>query len=584
MTDYPSIPYGITHYPSIRREGMLFVDKTRFLRNLESVDFPVLIRPRRFGKSLWVSVLEHYYDRRFAGRFEELFGGTDIGRDPTDERGRYVTLRFNFSDVRKAPEKLEREFDAYCSFIVDSAASRNSDLLPSSEVDGALAGPSAGAKLSRLFAVAADREIPIYVLIDEYDNFANTILAERGEEAYRAFTHGAGFYRDFFATLKAGADTGALRRLFITGVSPVTLDDLTSGFNIGENISLDEDFNELLGFTEVEVRSVLETYREYGALRQDVDEALGVMREWYAGYRFSRTADTSLYNTDMVLYYLKRSLRLGKMPEELIDVNVRIDYAKLRHLLVVGRRLNGNFDLLRHLAGEERVRVALQSSFPLERLARRDNFLSLMYYFGLLSIRGVLDDETELHIANQTVRRLLYGYLRDAYQDMDLFRMDQFGLLPLLGDMAVRGEWAPAFDLIAARIEQHTGIRDYIAGEKVLQGFLAACLSLGERYLFRSEAELGKGYADLALEPDVIRYPQTRYGYLIELKYQKRGNGMDDRRVEGLRSDARKQLRRYLADERLARQYPSVEFIGIVLVFHGWELVFREAVFAKQPA
>ena len=584
MPDYPRIPYGLADFRRIRREGALHVDKTRFLRRLEAVDFAVLIRPRRFGKSLWISILEHYYDRRFAGDFEALFGGMDIGRDPTDERGRYVTLRFDFSDMRKAPETLESAFNEYCSFTLKIALRRHPDLFPPEEVDDLLSAPTAAAKLSHLFALAAERDVPIYVLIDEYDNFANTILAERGEEAYREFTHGSGFYRDFFATLKAGAGGGGLRRLFVTGVSPMALDDVTSGFNIAENISLDPAFNEMVGFTEAEVRGVLERYRDLGAFNQNVEEAVGIMRAWYDGYRFARTAEATLHNTDMVLYYLTRSLRNGTMPDELIDVNVRIDYTKLRHLLVVGRRLNGNFDLLRHLAGEGRVRATLSPSFPLERLHERDNFLSLMYYFGLLGIRGVVDEETDLDIPNQTVRRLLYGYLRDAYQDMGLFDVDQFRLFPMLVDMAVRGEWEPVFDWIAERVAQFTGIRDYIAGEKVLQGFLAACLSLGERYLFRSEAELGKGYADLAMEPDITRYPGTCNGYLIELKYIKRGDQLDNARVEALKSEPEAQLQRYLADERLARQYPTVEFIGIALVFHGWELVCREAVSVPRPA
>ena len=440
MPDYPRIPYGLADFRRIRREGALHVDKTRFLRRLETVDFAVLIRPRRFGKSLWISLLEHYYDRRFASDFNALFGGMDIGRDPTDERGRYVTLRFDFSDMRKVPETLESAFNEYCGFTLKSTLRRHPDLFPPAEVDELLSGPTAAAKLSYLFAFAAERDVPIYVLIDEYDNFANTVLAERGEEAYRAFTHGSGFYRDFFATLKAGAGRGGLRRLFVTGVSPVALDDVTSGFNIGRNISLDPAFNEMVGFTEVEVRSVLERYRDLGVFNQDVDETLGVMRAWYDGYRFSRKSEATLFNSDMVLHYLFDSIPNQRGPNDLIDVNVRMDYSKLRHLLVVGQRLNGNFDLLRHLAGEGRVRATLSPSFPLERLHERDNFLSLMYYFGLLGIHGVVDEETDLEVPNQTVRRLLYSYLRDAYQDMGLFDVDQFRLFPMLVDMAVRGQ------------------------------------------------------------------------------------------------------------------------------------------------
>ena len=192
------------------------------------------------------------------------------------------------------------------------------------------------------------------------------MLAYHGAEAYHSFTHGGGFYRNFFATLKSGADRsgGGLERLFITGVSPVTMDDVTSGFNIGSNISLEPDFNEMVGFTEPEVRRLVETYRDLGVFNQDVDTAMGIMGEWYNGYRFAEEAATDLYNTDMVLYYLKHSIPNRRVPTYLIDTNVRIDYGKLRHLLVVGRQLNGNFDLLRDIIGEQQVDTRIQPQLP----------------------------------------------------------------------------------------------------------------------------------------------------------------------------------------------------------------------------
>ena len=423
-----------------------------------------------------------------------------------------------------------------------------------------LAPPSVNRKLNRLFAYAGDHGVALYGLIDEYDHFANTILAHHGEAAYRAVTHGGGFYRNFFATLKAGAGRNELQRLFITGVSPITLDDVTSGFNIGENLSLDADFNELLGFTEPEVRWLLEIFRDLGVLDREVDEALDTMRDWYDGYRFAVHAERSVYNTDMVLYYLNKSVPNRPPPDHLIDMNVRVDYGKLRHLLVVGRQLNGNFDLLRHVAGEERVACDVQPGFPLERLTRREHFLSLLHFFGLLSIREVVDGRPVLAIPNQTVRRLLYGFLRDAYDDVGTFAVDLFAFDRLMSAMANAGAWRPVFDFLRDAVAAQTGIRDYIAGEKVLQGFLAAYLSVSPYFVFRSEAELGKGYADIALEPLLARYPHLRRGYLIELKTIKRSEPLGPDRLDAAAQAAARQLRRYLADGRLARQYPAVPF------------------------
>ncbi len=579
VPDYPRIPYGEASFSRIRLNRWLYVDKTRFLRRLEQKRYAFLIRPRRFGKSLWVALLECYYDRFWADRFDATFAGTDIGRSPTEERSRYVTLRFNFSMVDDKLETLEQRFEGYCFIELRGTLERHPDLFPEAALQRILAPPSIAERLSALFRYAGDHDIPLYVLIDEYDNFANTVLAYHGAEAYHSFTHGGGFYRNFFAALKGGADRagGGLERLFITGVSPVTMDDVTSGFNIGKNISLEPDFNEMVGFTAAEVRHLVETYRDLGVFNQDVETALGIMGEWYNGYRFSEEAATDLYNSDMVLYYLDHSIPNRQVPRYLIDTNVRIDYGKLRHLLVVGRRLNGNFDRLRDVIGEEQVTTQIQPSFPLERLAEPENFLSLLHFFGLLSIRGVTQDIPRLAIPNQTVKRLMYGFLRDGYRDVDVFSVNLFRVEQLLIRMANEGEWRPVFEYLSEAIARQTGIRDYIAGEKVIQGFLGAYLSVTNYYEFRSEAELGKGHADIALEPLVARYPHLRLGYLLELKYFKRSATVDQAAVAAAAEQAHAQLARYLADERLARQYPGVRFIGLALVFHGWELVHCEA-------
>ena len=390
-----------------------------------------------------------------------------------------------------------------------------------------------------------------------------------------------------------------MERLFITGVSPVTLDDVTSGFNIGSNISLRKEFNAILGFTEDEVRGLLETYGRAGTLSVDADVALDVMREWYDGYRFATNADETVYNTDMVLYFLNAILPNKPMPDDLIDVNVRIDYGKLRHLLTVSRqmgdsgrsedttrggatagsvRLNGNFDLLRQVIGEGEVQADIQTSFPLERLNQRDNFLSLLHYFGLLSIRTAKAGEVQLGIPNQTVRRLLYGHLRDAYDDVGVLSVDMHAFAGLLRRMALDGEWRPVFDFLRDAIAAQTSVRDYLDGEKIIQGFLAAYLGVSRHFLLRTEVELNKGFADISLEPLVAQFPELRYGYLVELKYIERGEGVGDAIVQAVVQEAEAQLQRYLADQRLERMYPNVRFTALSVVFHGWEMMHCDAM------
>ena len=460
---FPPIPYGMADFHAIRRDGFLYVDKTRFVRELENERYAFFLRPRRFGKTCWVSVLEHYYDRTRKEGFETLFKDLDIGRNPTANRSSYAVLRLDFSAIGTRPALLEENFEGHCDTRLRGMLEVNADLFPDGLARRILSPPTIGRRLDALFFHAERLGVRLFLLIDEYDNFANTILAGEGEAAYRHLTHGGGFLRDFFATVKAGTASGGLERLFITGVSPVTLDDVTSGFNIGTNIGFEAAYNRMAGFTAAEVRGLVETYRELGVFDADPNAALAVMGEWYNGYRFAEDAEDDVYNTDMVLYYLKHSIPNKRGPRYLIDTNVRVDYAKLRHLVT----------------------------------------------------------------------------LADA-------------------------------------LRRQTSVRDYVQGERLLQGFLAAYLGAASCFVFHTERELGKGYADMVLTPLTVRHPSLHRGYVVELKYLKRSDS--EALAHAALAAAKDQLRGYLADERLERHHPSVRFTGLALVFRGWELVAAEAV------
>ena len=604
---FPSIPYGMADFRAIRREGHLYVDKTRFVRDMEKDRHVFLLRPRRFGKSCWVSILQHYYDRTRKDGFEALFAGTDIGAEPTANRSQYAVLRLNFSVFSKELATLQENFEGHCDTRLRQMLRRNGDLFPAGLANRILSPPTMGRRLDELFSCADEAGVRLFLLIDEYDNFANTILAGEGLAAYHAMTHGGSWFRDFFAALKEGTESGNLERLFITGVSPVTMDDVTSGFNIGTNISFRAKYNDIVGFTEAEVRSLVEMYRELGVFDEEPDAAMAVMREWYNGYRFAKGATEDVYNTNMVLYYLDRSIPNDEGPEDLVDANVRIDYGKLRHLVLVNRDatlaaeraadaeppqrisnrdelhnaatvgLNGNFDVLREVMAEGCLAGELQPSFPMDQLGQRGNFLTLLHCFGLLSIRDVVDGRTRLGVPNQTVRRLMYGYLRDAYRDVGVFSVDLLRFADLTWAMARDGAWRPAVDFLAEALRQQTSVRDYVQGERALQSFFAAYLGAASCFVFHTERELGMGYADMVLTPLTAQYPTLRHGFVIELKYLKRGDD-GEALAQATLEAAKAQLRGYLADERLARQHPSVRFAGLALVFRGWELVGAEAV------
>lgn len=276
----------------------------------------------------------------------------------------------------------------------------------------------------------------------------STILSTTGENAYRKLTHGEGFFKSFFNVLKVGTTgMGApIRRLFLSGVSPVTLDDVTSGYNIGKNISIEPHFNRMLGFTGEDVIEMIEYYRSHGLISHDTGELLAVITRWYGNYRFSEDDDVKLFNSDIVLYFFDNYLTRRDLPKDLIDRNVRIDYGKLRHLILVDKdktrppTSNVNFSKLKKIIEEGGTSSEIIKGFPLEKLVNSENFKSLLFYFGLLAITGREKDKVRLEIPNETVRRLYYDYIEEAYREMHIFDLDLSRYADLMTDMAFDGK------------------------------------------------------------------------------------------------------------------------------------------------
>lgn len=574
------IPYGVADFEKIRNNNLYYVDKTKFIPILESASYYVfLIRPRRFGKSLWISVMENYYDISKKERFAELFAGTYIGDNPTEEKNSYLIMTFNFSMVNPDIRFVEESFEDNGKAVIRDFLERYREFFNEKEQDKILSLRSTADQLRDILFHAFRKKLKIYLIIDEYDNFANTVLTSAGEQAYRDLTHGAGFFRYFFNLLKGGTSRGdsGLARLFITGVSPVTMDDVTSGFNIGENISTDSEFNEFIGFHEQEVRSMLDYYLKAGLIRQDTGMCMDIMKEWYDNYRFSSEAENRMFNSVMVLYFIKEAIKRTNIPGNLIDQNIRIDYGKLRHLILTDQRLNGNFSLLKNIMETGDTECDVVPGFPLERLLDRENFISLLFYLGLLSFDSISEGIPVLCIPNMTVWKLMYGYLRDAFQDVDVFRIDLWNFSNLVRGMAYHGEWWPVFDFLSEEVQKQTSVRDYLGGEKVIQGFLLAYLNVTDFFLTWSEREAGSGFSDIFLEPFLARFPDMPFGYLIELKYVPRSEFKESLLQKKIKS-AKDQLRKYANDERVKKIAQKVTLKKLVVVYKGWELVYQEEV------
>lgn len=571
------LPYGLTDFIRIRHEDYYYVDKTRYIELIERMpSFLFLLRPRRFGKSLFLTMLETYYDLRYADRFEELFGDLYIGKHPTRLHNQYLVLRFNFSAVNDRLEEIEESFNKYCCMVMRTFVWANEKVFGKEVWDTVNRDETKpGLMLSAIERYAAAKGgIRIYLLIDEYDNFTNTILSSYGKDRYRSVTHGDGFIRSFFNAIKVAttAPGASLERLFITGVSPITMDDVTSGFNIGTNVSMDADFNKVVGFSELEVREMLTYYKKEGVLEGNVNEVLEVMKPWYDNYCFSPDClDKPMYNSDMTLYFLNNYMRLKKVPNPMIDQNIRTDYNKLRHVIELDKTFGENASVVQEIIAKGSIATELATSFPVERIVETSNFKSLLFYFGLLSIRSVKMGKTVLEIPNLTVREQMYTYLAEAYRKAGLFSVCINHLSELVGQMAYQGEWQPVFRFFADELQRQSTIREFIDGEAHVKGFLLAYLGLTRGYVICPEYEASKGYADFYMMPDLLHQPDIAYSYIIEVKYLRRE--ATDTELSKVKQEASEQLLRYAADTQVQRTKGDTRLCLITLIFKGWELV-----------
>jgi hypothetical protein len=579
------IPYGISDYGLIRAENYYYVDKTPYLKALKKAGrYLFLIRPWRFGKSLFITLMEAYFDILYEDRFEELFKGTWIYEDPTDERGKYLVLTFNFSVVDPDTDKMEESFLHHIRGRALSFLRKYAEyLIKDQEYARKVVEESRSASdiLLAVIDLCKDSNRQLYVLIDEYDNFTNTILSTVGEDAYQKLTHGPGFFRSFFNVMKSGTSRmeAPITRSFITGVSPITMDDVTSGYNIGKNVSTELYFNRMLGFTRDDVIEMIEYYRSKGLIKHPTDYLLPIMTQWYGNYRFSRNNDMTLFNPDMVLYFLDNYMSEKELPDDLIDRNVRIDYDKLRHLIIADRDKekpptpNGNFGKLKEIIEEGSTSARIVKGFPLEKLVDSENFKSLLFYLGLLTIKGTEKDKLRLEIPNETVKRLYYDYIEEAYRETGIFDLDLAVYADLMTDMAYDGKWRPLIEFVTGRMRSSMSLRELITGEKSIQAFLNVYLGLSTLYIIHSEKELNKGYADIIMEPFLARYNGIKYSYMLELKYIKSGVKPGDERIQRLREEAKEQLKRYSIDEKFKKNIKKTTLIKLVLIFSGHECV-----------
>ena len=573
------LPYGMMNFAVIRREDYYYVDKTRFIPMIEQADrFFFFIRPCRFGKSLTLNVLQHYYDVRTRDKFNDLFGDLYIGKHPTANRNSYLVLYLNFSGITGELNDYRKGLDAHCSITFMNFCKIYADLLPPETLEELRQVNGAVEQLDYLYQACERAGQKMYLFIDEYDHFTNAILSDaKSLHRYTDETHGEGYLRAFFNKVKAGTYS-SIERCFITGVSPVTMDDLTSGFNIGTNYSLTPQFNQMMGFTEAEVREMLAYYSTKISFNHTIDELIGLMKPWYDNYCFAQECygETTLYNSNMVLYFVKNYIdNNGRVPRNMIESNIRIDYEKLRMLIRKDKEFAHDASAIQTLVSQGYITGELKESFPTANIVDSDNFVSLLYYFGMLTISGMYKGKTKLTIPNQVVQEQLYTYLLNTYNEADL-SFSNHEKDELASALAYDGAWQSYFGYIADCLKRYASQRDKQKGEFFVHGFTLAMTAQNRFYRPISEADTQAGYADIFLCPLLDIYPDMQHSYIIELKYAKYKDPED--RVKELRKEGIAQANRYADTDTVQNAVGSTQLHKIVVVYKGMEMRVCEEI------
>ena len=573
------IPYGMMNFVAVREDNCYYVDKTRFIEKVENANkFFFFIRPRRFGKSLTMSMLHHYYDINQKDRFERLYGDLYIGQHPTPNHNKYLVIYLNFAVVNADLGNYRSAMDSICNTEFNYFCDVYKQYLPEGIKEEMNKKNGCVEQLDYLYREARKTGARIYLFIDEYDHFTNHILSDAARiTEYKQETHGTGYLRTFFDTIKAGTYS-SIERVFVTGVSPVTLDDLTSGFNIGTNYSLAYGFNEMVGFTEEEVREMLTYYSQHHEFHHTIDELIEIMKPYYDNYCFAEEAygETTMYNSNMVLYFLFQYIdNRCRIPKDMLDTNIRVDYNKLRMLIRKDKEFAHDASVIQALVSKGFVTGELKKGFPAEQIAKDDNFISLLYYFGMVTIGGTYMGDTKFVIPNEVVREQIFSYLLDTYKENDL-SFESYDIRKKEQLMAYLGDFKPFFQYIADSIHTFASQRDRQKGEAFVHGYTLALTSQCRFYRPISELDNQGGYADIFLRPRQEIFTDMEHSYIIELKYLK--NQAPEAEVQAAVKQAQAQVCRYADTVNVDENIGHTALHKVIVVYRGVDMVMCEEV------
>jgi hypothetical protein len=516
-----NIFYGKSHFPDIAERDILYIDRTEYLEKLErsGADYVIFLRPRRFGKSLWISIMRHYYGIEYKDRFEYLFGKYYIGKQPTANANQYLILAFDFSGIESEDKNVVfRDFFEKTKGSVSLFLSNYKTFFDKEATQFVLSADQPSTLVFRLFALVrtALPDKKIYLLIDEYDHFANQLMAYQLNDFKEVVSKG-GFVRVFYETLKEAVGQGIIGRVFITGVSPITLDSLTSGFNIADDFSLDVGFHNMMGFDNNEVRGILQLLDIHG---QDLDDYNELLKTWYDGYKFNPDAADFIYNPDMVLYFATHFNRNRKPPEKMLDTNIASSYSRIRAMFRLPRRGTGEFENLQELLENREVLVNVTQIFNFELEFTTSDFLSLLFYMGFLTVKGKIADKWLLQMPNRVIEHLYHKYFIQLLSEKTHYVRGIDTLEKALDALILYNDPTLLANLITYTLTNLSG-RDVAVSmeirEKNVQVLLFSFLSFSQAYLVESEYNAQGQYFDiLATAPPNYNMP---FNFLFELKY-----------------------------------------------------------------
>ena len=574
-------PYGDTNFSEIRVQGYAYVDKTRFIEDLErcGVKFPFLVRPRSFGKTLTTNMLRAYYDEAAADRFEQTFSGTYIGSHKTPLASKFRVLHLDFSGIASSAsdhQALEKSFQTSVLNSIRKYFKR----YPQSNQDEVLANTFSNAAdlIESFFSLVyrGDGETFLYVIIDEYDQFANEVLS-KDLGHFQAITSAEGFLKSFFSKIKA-ATVDTVARIFITGVTSISIDSMTSGFNIATNCTIYPVFADLFGFTEAELRDLVPQVLDIDRLGLRLDDLIARMKEWYNGYCFSLYSDATVFNPTMCLGYLNKWKNIGREPPTLLDPNLGQDLRKIESIFSLG-----DADFVRETVELALRREPIEFSGDLRQLnlnqqshLDQEALLSAMFYFGFLTFGP--GDTTSLVIPNRAVSIQFFEYFLKHILATDKYTFVAKDFLKALKAL-VAGDPKPLFDVICNRFQTASGLHSHAhLHESDFQTLLIGALNFTNAYTVTSEVEVRgeeKGYIDILATPSAEGHAET--SYLIEVKYLAPKAATDEAKAEAL-SQAWEQIRRYEKADNV-KSLPKVK--RIVTLFVGLKL---ETLEVKSPS